>query len=260
MTLITATYTVGEANRPLNHARILWDFRPGSASGDGDNPELAANDYTAQRWAFTGSASWVYQFNSTQPVDTFVIAAHNLAGRSVTIGTSAATSGAFTTRATFIVPNNKPIFVMANTSAGLAIDTRRYQVSVNGAGQVGIIRAGLALQMQRSLYGGHSPALWSRVTEGQQAFSETGQWLGRTQKRLAYSTSYAWEHLNAAWYRANFEPFAQTLPLKPFAIAGNPQAMPDDVAWAWSQGDVRPQNMGIRDFVSVGLDITGFGG
>jgi hypothetical protein len=259
MTLITAGYTAG-LNEPLNHARILWDFKAGAATGDGTGAALAANDYTAQRWAVTGAGAWVYEFDANQDVDTFVIAAHNLAGKAVTIGTSAATTGGFTTRASFTPADNSPIFVMANTAGGAAFDVRRYQVSVGAAAQIGIIRAGKALQMQRAIYGGHNVALWNRVTEGQQAFSETGQWLGRTKKRLAYANAYEWMHVTATWYRDNFEPFAQTLPLKPFAIAGNPQSMPQDVAWAWAAGDVSPQNMGLRNFVTFGLSVTGFAG
>ena len=259
MTLVTSDYTVGD-NEPLNHARILWDFKSGTASGDGTGAALAANDYTAQRWDSEGAGSWVFEFDANQDVDTFVIAAHNLAGIAVTIGTSTATTGGFTTRASFTPSDNSPIFVMANTGAGAAFDVRRYQVSVASEAQIGIIRAGEALQMQRSIYSGHNVALWNRVTEGQQAFSETGQWLGRTQKRLAYANSYEWEHITATWYRDNFEPFAQTLPLKPFAIAGNPKAMPQDVAWGWAQGDVQPQNMGVRNFVTMGMQVTGFAG
>jgi hypothetical protein len=259
MTLITSGYTVGN-NEPLNHARILYDFKLGTASGGGTNPDFAANDYTAQRWQTTGAADFTFEFAANQNVDTFVIAAHNLAGVGVTISTSTTTTGTFTTRATFTPSDNTPIFVMANTGTGLPFGIRRYRVTVASQAAVGIIRAGLALQLQQPLYGGHNPALWNRVTEGQQAFSETGQWLGRTQKRLAYATNYEWTHIKAAWYRDNFEPFAQTLPLKPFAIAGNPQAMPYDVAWAWAQGDVQPQNMGIRDFVTMGMQVTGYGG
>ena len=260
MTLITSGYTTLGGNQPLNHARILYDFKAGTATGDGTGAALAANDYTGQRWAITGAGAWTFQFDANQPVDTFVIAAHNLAGKSVTIGTSAATTGGFSTRATFTPADNSPIFVMANTAGGAAFDVRRYQVSVGGAAQVGIIRAGKALQMQQPFYGGHNVALWNRVTEGQQSFSETGQWLGRTQKRLAYANSYEWMHIKADWYRDNFEPFAQTLPLKPFAIAGNPARKPHDVAWAWARGDVQPQNMGLRDFVTMGMQVTGFAG
>jgi hypothetical protein len=149
---------------------------------------------------------------------------------------------------------------MANRNTGEPLDVRRYRVSIAGGGIVGIIRAGEALQMHQPLYGGHRPALFNRLTEGQQSFSETGQWLGRTLKRLAFETAYTWEHIPVTWYRDNFEPFAQTLPLKPFAIAGNPQAMPQDVAWAWVQNDVAPENMGIRNFVSFSLEVTGYAG
>lgn len=259
MTLITSAYTVG-GNEPLNHARILWDFKPGTVIAGGQSSEFAANDYTAQRWAFGSASSWVFQFNANQPVDTFVIAAHNLAGKTVTVSTSSATSGAFTARASIVPPDNTPIFIMVNESDGSPISVRRYRVSVGAGAAIGIIRAGLSLQMQRSLYGGHREALFNRVTEGQQSFSETGQWLGRTRKRLAYSTSYTWEHITRAWYRDNFEPFAQTLPLKPFAIAGNPESLPRDVAWAWAQSDVAPETMGMRDYITVSLPITGYGG
>jgi hypothetical protein len=259
MTLLATGYTVG-SNRPLNHARILWDFKPGSATGDGTGADLAANDYTAQRWQTTGAGAWTFEFDANQPVDTFFIAGHNLAGKAITVGTSSATSGSFTTRATLTPADNTPIFIMANTGTGLAFDVRRYRVAVPSASAVAIIRAGKALQLQQPFYGGHNPALWNRVTEGQQSFSETGQWLGRTQKRLAHANSYEWMHIPATWYRDNFEPFAQTLPLKPFAIAGNPQAMPYDVAWAWASGDVSPQNMGLRNFVTFGMQVTGYAG
>ena len=284
MALIISDYTVGD-NEPLNHARILWDFKAGTASGDGTGAALAANDYTAQRWDSEGAGSWVFEFDENQDVDTFVIAAHNLSGTLVSIETSSATDELLTTEAgenlqteaeedimteslespfsaltSFTPADNSPIFVMANTTGGAAFDVRRYEVSVDGEAQIGIIRAGKALQMQRSIYSGHNVSLWNRVTEGQQAFSETGQWLGRTQKRLAYANSYEWEHITAPWYRDNFEPFAQTLPLKPFAIAGNPEAMPQDVAWGWAQGDVQPQNMGVRNFVTMGIQVTGFAG
>jgi len=268
MTLITSGYTVGNpavtGNQPLNHARILWDFKAGSATGGGTGAALAANDYTAQRWDSGGAADWTFQFSANQPVDTVFIAGHNLAGVAVTISTSNTTGGSFTTRATFTPADNTPVFVMLNQQSGLETglpySVRRYRVTVASQAAVGIIRAGLALQLQQPFYGGHNPALWNRVTEGQQAFSETGQWLGRTQKRLAYANSYEWTHIKAAWYRDNFEPFAQTLPLKPFAIAGNPRAMPYDVAWAWAAGDVSPQNMGLRNFVTFGMQVTGYAG
>jgi hypothetical protein len=257
MTINTAGYTVA-SNFPLNHARILWNPITGAVTGDGTNPALAANDYTAQRWT-VDAGSWVLQTAANAQVDCVFIAAHNLAGKTVTIGTSDATSGAFVTRTTINPTDNSTICAMFNGATGLPYTIRRIQVTVTGTNNaVGIIRAGVALQMQQPFYAGHGVANWSRVTEAQQQFSETGQWLGRLEKRIALEANYTWSHLSAPWYRANFEPFAQTLPLRPFGIAGNPSKMPDDVAWAWTSRDMRPTNMGIRNLVEVSLPVTGY--
>ena len=268
MTVISDFYTVGNlqliGNQPINHARILWDFKTGTATGDGFNPELAANDYTAQRWDSQGGGEWVFTFDEVQEVDTFVISGHNLRGVDVSIEISPDDVEPFEEIAAFTVPDNDTLFVMANEFRGLRTGlphlVKRYKVIVTARAIIAIIRAGKALQMKIPLYGGHGPVTWNRATEGQQSFSETGQWLGRTEKRLAYSTSYTWDLLPARWYLDNFEPFARTLPLKPFAIAGNPRAMPWDAAWCWAQGDPAPSNMGLRDFVEVSMPVTGFAG
>lgn len=260
MTLDTTGYTVG-SNEPLNHARILWDHVQGTVTADGTNGDFAANDYTAQRWSLAAGANdWTLTLPAATDVDTVFISAHNLSGRTVVISTSPDLVTAYTTRATIVAPDNSTIAALFTDGAGSAISARRININVSeGTGNVvGIIRAGEALQMQRPFYGGYSPIRLNRITEGQQSFSETGQWLGRTEKRRALSTSYNWQHLTADWYRANFDPFAQTLPLNPFGIVGNPSRMSEDVAWCWVQDDPAPSNMGVRDLMQVSLNVTGY--
>jgi len=255
MTIVTAGYTIG-SNYPLNHARILWDHIGGTVTADGEGGALAANDYTAQRWT-VDAGSWTMATTAPVPLDTVFIAGHNLAGKLVTILTSDDTSSAMVQRAQFTPEDNAAIFVMLNDD-GFPYPVRRYRVTVGGTNNaVAIIRAGVALQMSQPFYSGHTPATKARVTEGEQSFSETGQWLGRTVKRLALTPEYNWEHLKKSWYDANFEPFAKTLPQKPFAIAGNPARMPDDTAWGWTGQDARPTTMGIRDMLQVSLSVTG---
>ena len=260
MTLDVTGYTVG-SNEPLNHARILWDVLAGTVSADGTNGDYAANDYTAQRWTLAAGANdWTLTLTAAADVDTVFISAHNLTGRTVVISTSPDLVTAYTTRATVVVGDNSTIAALFNDGSGNAISAQRIKVNVSEGTDnvVGIIRAGEALQMQRPFYGGYAPIRLNRVTEGQQSFSETGQWLGRTEKRRALSTTYNWVHLTADWYRTNFDPFAQTLPLKPFGIVGNPSRMAEDVAWAWVQNDPSPSNMGIRDLMQVSLNVTGY--
>lgn len=259
MTINTAGYTVG-ANQPLNYARILWDMMTGTVTGDGTNPDYAANDYTSQRWELSpGSQAWLLLTAAAADVDCVFIAAHNLSGKTVTISTAATAGGAHTTRATVSPTDNSTICALFN-NAGVAYSVREVKVTVNDGTDIaiGIIRAGKALQMPIPLYGGHRPLTLNRITEGQQQFSETGQWLGRIAKRKAVTTTYEWEYLTASWYDSNFEPFAKTLPLSPFCIAGNPSKITADVGFVWTDRDVEPVNMGVNTYRRVSLPVTGY--
>ena len=259
MTINTASYVVG-SNQPLNHARILWSPLTGTISGGGTNPAYAANDYTSQRWQLApGGNNWTLQTSDNQLIDSVFIAAHNLAGKTVTISTASTAGGAHTTRVSFVSDDNSSIAAFFN-NAGTAYTIREVRINVNDgtAVAIGIIRAGVSLQLPIPFFGGHRPLNLNRVTEAQQQFSETGQWLGRIIKRRAVTTTYSWEYLTASWYDTNFEPFAQTLPLRPFFIAGNPSKIATDVGFVWTDRDVEPVNMGIKDYRSVSLPVTGY--
>jgi hypothetical protein len=157
------------------------------------------------------------------------------------------------------IPDNSTICALFN-NAGVPYTVRRVRITVSGGTNVavGIIRAGVALQLPIPIYGGHRPLNLNRITEGQQQFSETGQWLGRIIKRRAVTTTYDWEYLTATWYDTNFEPFARTLPLQPFCIAGNPSKIASDVGFVFTDRDVEPSNMGINAYRSVSLSVTGY--
>jgi len=286
MTIVTTGYSES-SNQPLNHARILFAPITGTVVGDGTNPAYAANDYTSQRWLLApGSNQWTLQSSADANIDCIFIAAHNLAGKTVTVSTSDTIGGTHVDRVTIPVPDNSTIAALFNglaatddlhtesnddltTENGVTLATeefsgpygvREVRLTVNsGAGvAIGIIRAGQALQMPIPIYGGHRPLNLNRITEAQQQFSETGQWLGRIIKRRAVATTYAWEYLTPEFYETQFEPFAQSLPLQPFCIAGNPAKITADVGYVWTDRDVEPVIMGIRSYRSVSLSVTGY--
>jgi hypothetical protein len=260
MTISTSSYTVG-TNEPLNHARILYAPLTGTVSGDGTNPSYAANNYTSQRWELApGINNWNLTTTSDAEIDCVFIAAHNLSGKTITIQTSDTVGGAYTTRSTLTPSDNSTIAIIFNNTTGYAYTIRELRVSINDGSDiaVGIIKAGKALQMPIPIYGGHRPLNLNRVTEAQQQFSETGQWLGRIIKRRAVTTSYDWEYLSASWYDTYFEPFAKTLPLEPFCIAGNPSKITSDVGFVWTDRDPEPVQMGIQKYRSVSLGVTGY--
>lgn len=261
MTLHTSGYTLG-SNQPLNHARILWSPLAGTVTGGGTDPALAANDYTFQRWTLgTLPATWTLETAADAEVDTLFIAAHNLAGQTVTVETSSTTGGAFTTRATVNPTDNSTIAVMFNTGAGAAHVIRRVRITASGAAtdvQIGIIRWGKALQMTQAVFSGVKPIGLSRAVETRHAISETGQWLGRTIQRQASMSQMDWAHLDDAWYKATFQPFALSLPQAPFGLIQNPLRMPESVAWCWTDAAPAPEYMGLRNLMQVSLPVTGF--
>ncbi|MES2814470.1 MAG: hypothetical protein V4720_06210 [Pseudomonadota bacterium] len=261
MTLSTSGYALG-VNQPLSHARILWAPIAGTITADGTDGDLAANDYTFQRWsAGTLPANWKVVTAALADVDTLFIAAHNLGstGSTILVQTAATVGGAFTTRATIVPTDDSAIAVMFN-NAGVPYAVREVRVQVTGASgavQIGIIRAGVALQMTQPVFGGVRPIGLSRMVETRHAMSETGQWLGRVIQRQASQTDMNWTHLDGAWYRSTFQPFAKALPQTPFGLIQNPSKMPESVAWCWTDAAPQPANMGIRGYMEVALSITG---
>lgn len=261
MTLSTSGYTVG-SNQPLNHARILYSPITGTVTAGGTNGDYATNDYTFQRWACGAlTATWNLVTAADASVDTVFIAAHNLGstGSTVAISTAATVGGAHTTRATITPTDDSAIAAMFN-NVGVAYTVREVKLTITGASalaEIGIIRAGVALQMERPVYGGIQPIGLTRLVETRHSISETGQWLGRTIQRQASRTAMPWQNLTAAWYRSNFAPFALTLPQTPFGLIQNPSKMPESVAWCWTDETPQPENMGTRDLMAVSLNITG---
>jgi hypothetical protein len=260
MTLSSSNYALGN-NQPLTHARILYAPITGTITADGTGGALAASDYTFQRWELGAtSGNWTIQTAAAADVDTVFIAAHSLAGSTILVQTAATAGGAFTTRATLTPTDNSTIAVMIN-NAGVAYSVREVRLSISGAAStadVGIIRAGKALQMQQAVFGGVEPIGLNRIVETRHSMSETGQWLGRTIQRQARRTQMDWAHLTADWYRANFEPFSLSLPQTPFGLIQNPSRMPESVAWCWTDDTPTPSNMGIKNLMQVSLGITGY--
>lgn len=121
------------------------------------------------------------------------------------------------------------------------------------------IYAGVALAMPYPIYGGHAPINLSRETELTRSLSRGGQFLGQGFRRLGVKTSLSFRHLPAAWYRANFDPFVKSARRYPFFLAWRPQDYPLEVGYVWCQRDIAPSNMGKRDWMQVGFEVSGVG-
>lgn len=268
MTVDYSGYTLG-ANQPLHHARILWDFVAGTVAADGSGGDYATNDYTNQRWTFDasgGDRSWTLTLAANAPIDTVMIAAHNLAtiGATVNILTDDDGAGAFTERASITPTDNGTIAAMFTDGSGDPYSVRRLQIVVeSGAaagGGIGIIRAGEALQMTRPLPPGAEPIGLRSVATVRHLESETGNPIGTTVQRRRLEASIGWSGFDADWYRESFQPFAETLPGRPFGLIQNAVSMPESAAWCWVNEAPMPNYAPGRKKMAVGLNIMGFDG
>ena len=263
MTINTLSYTVGD-NLPLNHARILWDFVPGAVTGDGDSPGLVLTDEPWQRWSTdTYPSELIFTADADDTFDMIAIANHNLhsAGASVSIGLSQTVDGAFVDYTTFTPPDNSAIAFLATVGAeGNPAPFRRMRFRLtagSGTAVIGNIRMGVALQMQRPIFGGHTPIGLAQDVETTVSMSERGQPLGRSVLRVGSGTNYSWQHLSDDWVRSDYMPFREHAQTRPFFMVENPMRMPEGVAWCWAESVPAPTNMGIRNLMQASLTVRG---
>ena len=123
---------------------------------------------------------------------------------------------------------------------------------------IGVFYAGVALVMQRGLYGGHTPVTMGRKTTRITNQTEGGQYAGNSLIREGVDTEFSWQNLTASWYRLNFEPFVVIARSQPFFIAWRPGEFPNEVGFVWTQGDIVPSNQGVRDLMQVSMAVSGY--
>lgn len=261
MTVIfQAGYSLPGGDQPLRNARIGHSLNwlaggtaLASTTATGYFANAPLNSLTYERWKPSAvPATWEYNHGSAQTVDYAAIAGHTLTG--CTIRIEYWTGAAWAARSPdTLIADNGPIFcIFAQTSA------QRWRVNVlsGTAPEIAVIRFGRALQIERPIFGGHTPMDFSRQTVLRSNRSETGENLGRTKQRTMYSTSFSWDYLTTAWMEANWITLQKAIEAEPFWIVWRPLDR-GHVGYCQTDQVPVPSNMGVRDFMSVELSVRG---
>lgn len=251
--------------QPLTHARIGIDsiittenIVESSGSQEGWPLSSITNPLTYEAWrseALDNSPFFRIDAGGPVEIDYLGIAAHTLGRNGVQVTWESSTDAiAWDIEAQFIPSDDHSIMVLITPK------TRRHwrvTFSTTTVIQIASVYMHKTLEIERPIYGGHTPINLSRITTTRPQMSETGQWLGRTTLRKGFRTSFAWQHLRSDWYRNNFDPFVEKARSRPFFIAWRPGDFSGEVAYCWTTGDIAPVNMGIRDLMSVNLPVEG---
>lgn len=256
----------------IGYDNVLRGITPDvSSTESGFFAGALSNSLTNELWQpesgeTVSTVEWSF---SSKSIDYVGIAGHTLGSESgsvkITYSTDNGSSysdicegGASVCVTTVSPADDSAIMVLFETITGVT----NLKLSFTWAGDepsIGVVYAGTALVMQRPIYGGHSPITLSRRVSRRPQAAEAGQWLGRSIIRRGFESTISWSNLEAAWYRANFDPFVKSAERYPFFLAWKPEDYPDEVALCWCNDDIKPVNSGIRDLMDVSIGLQGYG-
>lgn len=269
MIVFSAPFVLSEAaaGQPLTHPRILYqswlaDLLDAdiTASDTAEGPkDMPLRPDTHSYWRPPAlPAPWVADLGETRNI--------NGVGVLGTLGSSQASllvetsidDGVWTAVGSEVQPEDDAPILFLDTLR----QARKVRLTVKGVGpvpRIASVYAGEILAMPRPIYGGHSPLTLSRDTVLEGTLSRGGQFLGQDFRRHGVSGTFDFKHLTAAFYRATFDSFVKAIRNRPYFIGWRPATFPKEVAYVWTLDDIRPANMGLRDFLSVSVPARGIG-
>lgn len=271
MIVYTSPFILSQAATatPLTHPRFgyqTWlrdlDAAAVTVSGETESGprDMPLRTDTAKYWEpDTLPATWVADLGATRDVDYVGIGTHTLgtARASVLVETSIDDGVWAAVGAEALPANNAPLLFLDESRQARKV--RLTLTGVGGVPKIGPVYAGEILAMPYPIYGGHSPLSLSRSTVLKNTLSRGGQFLGQDYQRHGVEGAFSFRHLTAAWYRENFDPFVRAARKYPYFAAWRPQTFPLECAYVWTGDNIRPSNMGLRDFMTVSFPASGIG-
>jgi len=247
-------------NLPLNYARIGWDntLINGTASASSDSVGSAnmLTPSTYDKWRPTVDPSEATLVGTSQLCDYVGIAAHNFGSITVALVVSVSNGGPFTEIFNSSVPNNLPLYIRFDAAI-----YDRVKIVVNSVtdAEVGVVYLGKELEMMRPNYAGYSPLTLSSKDVYDPQMSDGGQFLGKQIVRKGFATQAAFRHLQYDWYEEFFQPFVESAKTRPYFWAWNLLEHPNEIGYGWTNQNIVPSLMGIRDWLEVSFDIDAHG-
>lgn len=264
MTVISKNLSLTQPPEPsvrdLSKPQIGWitwlrDFSTVTASSEqsGFEGDSVINDLTYNIWKPVSlPATLTFELEEARPVDFIGIAKNNLFDENCSLKLEYFDGTSFVEVVEFIPRGSSMQFfdeILAKT----------WRITVSGTGDpyIGVIYLGLALQMQRGIYQGFRPPTLNENTEVRPNISEGGQWLGRSIVRQGLENNIDVDNLTAEWVRGEFQRFVKNSQKYPFFFAWRNDTFPDEVIYCWTTDDIRQDNTGPRDLMSVSIPVQG---
>ena len=257
----------------LNHPRFLvsnilqgYDTVTATSSTPSSTPLNALKPNTFEKWRFSTSDSTLnVDFGETaKQFDMLCIGGHNLgnATANVQVWYKPSVGAAFLQFAQaeqLSFGQNKPLCFYSQTILS-AVEIELRITGCNGVPEMSYVSAGVALQMQRPIFNGHTPITDGDVTSYYHNKTESGNIIGQSIRSQGYKTEYSWQNIDDTWYRTYFAPFKQAIKTQPFFIAWNLLEYPLDVGFGRVAQDISTsmQNGTVTKRGGLSFELLGF--
>jgi len=251
---------------PLNHARILYEnelfnYSSITANVGNSNVNLSTVPNTFQRWAFSGAGAKevTIVLPSAVQMDSVAICAHNIGGSTIETDYAATLGGSFSEFAPDKTSSSANTAIMVHRTSG-SVSVRELKIRFStGAGDfyVGYIMAGVALQMQRPFFSGHTPITDATVTKFYDSWTESGNIIGRSKRSQGQETNADFKNIDDGWYRNYFQGFEKSALTLPYFFAWNLLEYPDDVGLCFTDTDISAPYSGVRNLRSISFPMKG---
>lgn len=132
----------------------------------------------------------------------------------------------------------------------------RFKLAPDAAApRAAVLYSGKLLEVLGGVQPGHIPINYGRDRNVVTGRSQAGDFLGRIIVGGTRRSSVNFTMLDPAWYREEFEPFADASAASPFFWGWHPTTYPHEVGFAWLTADPRPVQAHQAGQVDVQLEF-----
>lgn len=227
-----------------------------SSQEEGFEADSVTNPLTYEKWKPTSaSANIVIDLLAVKNLNYIALGAHDFGSTNKTVQVHISVNGTSYNLIDTLTPSDDKAIMLTFGNS----NARFVRITLSGGSipTLGVIYAGLYLEMYRPFYAGHVPGVLSRNTTIKPNKSVGGQWLGRSVERQGLGTRYSWKNTPLQWYEDNIEPFSVHAQTYPFFVQWSPEEHPEHVVYCWTEDDIKPTLSGTRDLVEFGFSVEG---
>lgn len=214
---------------------------------------------TGDFWRSSDDSTTQYLYMTVSPaqINYLGVAGHNFAGAEILLQHRADPGDAWTNIGDSFIPDSNHAIMIYFASVYTSSYWRLKIIPfTDTAPRASNIYLGKMLRLTRKIYVGHKPILFDKKTKFYTGESENGNFNGRVIQNQKHNLKFMQNQVSAAWVREYLKPWLDVSLERPFFFAWRPSNYPKEIAFAWLNDDVVPENISVNGNMRYDIDAT----